>query len=55
MYFRIYRVFKSQRPGCRECGFIRELKELLRKFQENQTGEVRGSNSPDDRVGSPKQ
>lgn len=47
MYFRIYKVFEYRKQECRECGFIRELKELLRKFEANSSEKVRGSNFQD--------
>ncbi len=48
MYFRLYRVFEGKKQECRECDFVRELRELLRKFEESQAEKARGSNSPDD-------
>ena len=50
MYFRIYRVFEKKKQECRECDFVRELRELLRKFEESHSEKVRGSNFPDDPV-----
>ena len=40
-------MFERKKQECRECDFVRELRELLRKFEES-SERVRGSSSPYD-------